>query len=219
MNAIIITPAYSHAHHGLLEAIMRSGLPWLPRYEQSDLVKARSVLIGQALDRGAEVVVFVDADNVPAPGVFETIAKQATPERAVFGVYTLRGGDRLSVEPLDEAQANRALKASEPFPIAWGGLGLVAVHRDALWRVRKQLSAIREPGLFWHPYCLPFVEHGVYHADDRSLCMRLRRADTELVADPRLRVGHAITQVVDRLRAPAKDTAAERTRSRELPHR
>lgn len=201
MKTVVITPAYSHAHHGLLQAIQKSGLPWLPLYEHSDLVRVRSLLLTLALRSEAERIVLVDADVVPGDGDLEACAAAATPAKAVFGVYLLRDGKRLSVEPLDGELAKKAFAQSLPFPIVYGGLGLCAIHRASLARVFERLPAVTSEGDEWRPFCLPFVdEAGVYHADDRSLCARLRESGTELWCDPRLRPGHAVARVVRALR-------------------
>jgi hypothetical protein len=199
VKALIVTPAYSHAHHLLGQAIARSGLRWLPLYEHSDLVRARSILLTLALREGADVLVLVDADVIPGPGVLEAVAAAPTPERAVFGIYTQRDGKRLSVEPLGGAdEAAGAMARGEPFPIVFGGLGLVAIHAESLVRVAATLPAVHEPELSWAPFCLPFVRGTTYHGDDRALCARLRDAGVELVADPRLDVRHAVTTLVGR---------------------
>jgi hypothetical protein len=192
MSAIVLTPAYSHAHHLLLAAIARAGLPWLPLYGHSDLVRARSILISQGVAR-ADVLVLVDADIVPDEGVLAAAAAAATPERAVFGVYPQRDGERLSIEPEDEGAARAAFARREPFPIVFGGLGLAAIHRESLGRL--DLPIVTSDHVQWRPYCCPFVREGVYHGDDRSLCARLRDVGVELVADPRLSVRHAITEL------------------------
>ena len=196
MKTLIITPAYSHAHHALHAAVMASGLPWMPLYNHSDLVRARGILLTSALARGAETLVLVDADTIPGEGVLEAIAAEATPERAVFGIYTLRDG-RLSIEPRDPATAEVAITAGQPLPIVYGGLGLCAIHRASLEVVALTLPLIQEAFVSWRPFCLPFVADGIYHADDRSLCARLLAAGVELVANPRLRVAHAVTRLVD----------------------
>lgn len=175
-----------------------SGLPWMPLYENSDLVRARSILISTALRQGAETLILVDADTIPRPGVLVAIAEQATPTRAVFGIYTLRDG-RLSIEPREQETALGAIARGEPFPIVYGGLGLVAIHRHAITRLDRALPLIEEALVSWRPYCLPFVRDGIYHADDRSLCQRLSESGVELVADPRLRVAHATIRLVDAL--------------------
>jgi hypothetical protein len=189
MSAIVLTPAYSHAHHLLLAAIARAGFPWLPLYGHSDLVRARSILVSQGIAR-AEVLVLVDADVVPDEGVIAAAAATVTPERAVFGIYPQRDGERLSVEPLDDA-GRAAFARGKPFPILFGGLGLAAIHRDSLTRL--DLPIVTNDGVPWRPYCCPFVREGVYYGDDRSLCARLRDAGVSLIADPALSVRHAIT--------------------------
>lgn len=188
---LIITPAYTHVHHELQLSVARSGMPWHVLYNHSDLVRVRSALISQALDLGAEVVLFVDADNVPGDGVLARIADSVTPERATFGVYSLRDGRR-SVQPVDESAVR-----PEPYRITYGGLGLAAVHRESLTRVAHRLQRVTSDTVPWDPFCLPFVDDaGVYHGDDRSLCARLIDSGTQLWADPRLVVHHAITTMV-----------------------
>lgn len=201
MKTLVVTPAYSHAHHQLHEAVARSGLPWMPLYGHSDLVRARSILLTLGLRDGADVLVLVDADVVPGLGVLEAAAAAATPDRAVFGIYRQRDGERLSIEPVDAAQAESALSRTltgEPFPILFGGLGLAAIHRQSLERVAATLPAVHEPELSWAPFCLPLVRGSSYHGDDRSLCTRLREAGVELVADPQLDVRHAVTTLMGR---------------------
>jgi len=195
MKTLVITPAYSHAHHQVHAAIGATGMPWLPLYERSDLPRARSVLVSRAVELGAQVVVFVDADTVPAPGALDAIIAAVRPGRTVFGVYELRDG-RLSVDPEDPVAAEGAIARRLPFPVRWGGLGLAAVHLDDLRRVGEGLPLIRDPDVVWRPYCVPFVRDGQYYADDRSLCARLRDAGVELVADPAIVGLHAVTRLV-----------------------
>jgi hypothetical protein len=166
---------------------------WLTLYHHSDLVRVRSALVSQALDSGAEVIIFADADTIPVGDALIRIAAQATPARAVFGLYMQRDGERLSVEVTDPPAASAAMAAGELFPIVYGGLGLVAVHRASLQRVAASLPTVTSDALAWQPFCLPFVLDGVYHGDDRSLCHRLASTGTELWADPTLDVRHAIT--------------------------
>lgn len=203
MKTIIITPAYSHAHHHLQLQVQRSGIPWLPLYEHSDLPRVRSVLIEEALRRGAERVIFVDADNVPADGVLERLAAHplVTPTSAVWGLYPLREGDRWSVRPEHAEQALVDIAAGRPFPILSGGLGITCVHRDSLLRLGETLPWLEEDtGARWQPFCVPFVRDGHYYADDGSLCLRLRESGTELVCDPVARAGHVVTRMVTELR-------------------
>lgn len=203
MKALVITPAYSHAHHALQAAVQRAGLPWLPVYEHSDLPRVRSVLIEQGLSSGAERLIFADADTIPADGVLEALAATPviTPARALWGMYPLREGDRWSVHPRDEREAAAAIERGHQFRIEWGGLGLAAVHRDSLARLGDSLPFI-DDSVRWRPFCVPFVRGTTYCADDRSLCVRLLESGTELWCDPRVRAGHAVSRIITELRAP-----------------
>lgn len=199
MKAVIITPAYSHSDHRLTEAVRESGLPWLELHEHSDLPRARSVLIDGALRYGAERLILVDADSVPTAGTLHALAEsdQVTPERALWGMYPLREGDRWSVNPTDAVEADLAIREGRPFSIQTGGLGLCAIHRESLLRLGGTLPVVSErEGLTWRPFCVPFVRDETYYADDGSLCARLRETGTYLWADPRLRCGHAVRTVI-----------------------
>lgn len=208
MQAVIITPAYTHPHPLVERVVAESGLPWVTLLGHSDLPRVRSLLIEQALGSDAERVIFLDADTVPSAAALRHLATMAdvTPERAVWGMYPLREGDRWSVNPVDADEADRAIGARRPFPIVTGGLGLACVHRASLERVGAGLPLITEDtGTRWRPFCVPVVhvtgETATYYADDGSLCYRLGQAATALWCDPRIVAGHVVEQVITGLRA------------------
>lgn len=203
MKTLIITPAYSHAHHALASAVQRSRLPWLVLHEHSDLVRVRSMLLSHGLAKGFERLILVDADVVPGAGVLEALAAsdEVTPERALFGLYPQRGAERWQVAVDDDADADEAIRAKRPFPIRHGGLGLCAIHSQSIERVVGTLPVITEDtGARWSPLCLPFVRGNDYFPEDRALCVRLTEAGTQLWCDPRLLAGHAMSQVITELR-------------------
>lgn len=205
-KAAIIIPAYSHVDYRLERAMLEAGLPWLALHEHSDLPRVRSVLIEQALRTEAERIILIDADTVPSAGVLRALGEGegVTPARAVWGMYPLREGDRWSVDPADQSEADQAIREGRPFRIRTGGLGLCAIHRESLGRLGQELpTIIEDSGLEWRPFCVPFVRMGLpatYYADDGSLCMRLAESGTELWCDPRLRAGHAVLTVLTALR-------------------
>lgn len=205
MSAIIITPAYRDIHPLVTRRIQESGLPWLPMYGHSDLPRVRSILIEEALGRGAERVVFVDADTVPDVYALRWLAEDAlvTPSRAVWGLYPLRDGERWSVNPSAPQAALRAIDLGDPFPIRTGGLGLACVHRESIARVAEALPLIvEETCVQWHPFCVPMLHtdddtgRSRYYADDGSLCVRLRSAGVELWCYPQARASHAVERLV-----------------------
>lgn len=215
MKAAIITPAFSEPDYRLTRVVGASGMPWLVLHGHSDLPRVRSVLIEQALATAAERVILLDADTVPSVGTLRALAESedVTPERALWGMYPLREGDRWSVNPEDATEADLAIREGRGFRLMTGGLGLCAIHRASLERLGEELPTVIEAeGLRWRPFCVPFVRTGAvldtmppfargeYYADDGSLCVRLRESGTELWCDPRLRAGHAVTTVITALR-------------------
>lgn len=204
MQAIVITPAYTHARPELEQVIMGAGLLWLPLYEHSDLPRARSLLIELALREKPDRVIFSDADTVPDAASLALLATTdaVTPERAVWGLYPLRDGCRWSVNPEDAEAAPAAIAEGRPFRIQSGGLGFACVHRDSLERLGETLPLIGEPrGFQWRPFCVPFYRStgagtAAYYADDGSLCARLRESGTELWCHPAARAAHALTRLV-----------------------
>ncbi len=204
MKAVVLTPAYTHVHHDLQRVILRAGIPWLPLYGHSDLPRVRSILIEQGLAKGAERLILVDADTIPTTDGLVEMAEspEVTPERALWGMYPLRGGESWSVNPDDPRHAGQAITEGQRFRIRTGGLGFCAIHRESLLRVAAPLSVITEAtGNQWRPFCVPFVrDHGAtparYYADDASLCWRLWDSGTALWCDPKLRAGHAATTIL-----------------------
>jgi hypothetical protein len=205
MKAAIITPAYREVDHRLERAVQASGIPYLVLRKHSDLPRVRSVLIESALavTPAFERLILVDADSVPSVGTLRALAEAegVTPDCAVWGMYPLREGDRWSVNPKDPVEADLAIREGRSFEILTGGLGICAIHRDSLLRLRETLPTVTEKdGLSWHPFCVPFVRGSDYYADDASLCVRLRESGTELWCDPRLRAGHVVETVLTALR-------------------
>lgn len=199
LKAIIITPAYCGTVHELDEVIRASGLPWLVLHEHSDLPRARSVLFTHALEKfQAEVIVAVDADNVPTVQQLETVIGHAADGHAAFGCYIQRDGKRLSVQPLDSAAGERCLASGDSFELEFAGLGFAAFHKSSLESASAHMERVRELGAEpWLPFCVPLLlPGGLYLADDRSLCHRLRESGTRLLCYPELRVKHSIRQLV-----------------------
>lgn len=201
MKALVTIPAYSHIDHRLMMALLEADVPFLPLHGSSDLPKARSLLVTAALQKGAERVLFVDADVVPTPAQLRELAETplVTPEQAVSGLYPIRdrratskGGAAWALDAVDPETA----AGLDIIPANWAGLGFAAVHRDSLLRLAERLPVVREPDNEWRPFCVPRVEAGVYYPDDRVLWWQLAQTGTRLVALASLKIGHVASVVL-----------------------
>ena len=189
-KCLVISPVYSHVNEHTNEVMKRASLPWKQLVGCSDLVRARSVLLTEAMNSGADRIILLDADVVPN---IEQLRDAATvdlvdPNNARFGMYTLKS-NRWSVEPETE------ISLSHDFPIVSGGLGFVALHVESLKKVGSKMTLVLHDGVegeCWIPFCLPFMDGGQYYPEDASLCSRLRSVGVNLTADPTWRVGHAM---------------------------
>jgi len=198
VKAVAITPAYSAEHPLLRVQVERAGLPWQVLREHSDLVRVRSILLTQALATGAERIVLLDADTIPADGALEQLVASdlVTSDQALFGLYPQREGHRWQVAVKDPSVAGGAVEAGEPFEVEWGGLGFCVIHRESLARLSRQLPTIEGDCVMWQPWCLPLVRGSVYLAEDRAFCLRLAEAGTRLLCNPKLRAAHAVTRLI-----------------------
>jgi hypothetical protein len=192
MKAIITTPARTHIDRRLAQAAELAGVKILALYEHSDLPRTRSLLLTMALEMGAERVLCIDSDIVPAS---EQILRLATselvhPGQALTGLYPTRDGSAWAVHACDQERTEQA----PVFEAEYAGLGFCAIHRDSLRRIAE--PPIEGDVRSWTPFCVPFVRERAYYGDDRSLWWRLAQAGVGLVCDQSLRVGHVSSVVL-----------------------
>lgn len=205
-RAVVTLPVREHINRVLRSSLDECGLPWIPLYEMSDLPRARSYLITQALQTGAERVVFLDADIVASPDELLALAghRRVTDQAAVTGLYATRDGRAWACSSPDPTLVDGMRRAE------YAGLGFACISRSSLMRVTGTLTELTDPHFGkWWPFCVPFIDGSlggdpIYCADDVSLWRRLSMAGTTLWADPSLVVGHiaAVT-----LRSPVGEKA------------
>lgn len=185
---IITIPVRDHINRALRSSLDECGLPWLPLYEMSDLPRARSYLVTQAVESGAERVLFLDADIVASAEEILRLAEhpRVTSEGAVTGLYAMRSGKTWACHsPDDRVEADGCRRAE------YAGLGFACVSRASLLRVKATVPELHDANVgSWWPYCVPFIEGALYCADDVSLWRRLANTGTQLWADTRLVAGH-----------------------------
>lgn len=188
-EALITLPVRDHINRVLRSSLDECALPWLPLYEMSDLPRARSYLVTQALATRAKRVLFVDADIVASAAELRRLAQHplVTDLDAVTGLYSLRNGSTWACHAPDEALVDGRYRRAE-----YAGLGFACVSRTSLMRVRESLPTLKDEHVGdWWPFCVPFIEaQSLYCADDVSLWRRLAMSNTQLWADTSLVVGH-----------------------------
>jgi hypothetical protein len=194
-EVIVTLPVRDHINRALRSSLDESGLHWLPLYEMSDLPRARSYLVTQAIASGAERIVFVDADIVASAAELLRLARheRVSEHGAVTGLYAMRSGKNWACHAPDERVEPDGCRRAE-----FAGLGFACVSRSSLLRVRDTLPELQDPNVgSWWPYCVPFLGEREgkpeYCADDVSLWRRLEATGTQLWADTRLVVGHVAT--------------------------
>lgn len=192
MQAIITLPVRDHINGALRSSLDACGLPWLPVYGMSDLPRARSVLLSQALAHGADRILCIDADIVATPGQILALVNhpRVSGDGAVTGLYALRSGKAWACHAPDSKDESDGCRRAE-----FAGLGFACISRASLLRLRDNLTTLEDPEVGqWWPFCVPFLErrHGrrEYCADDVSLWRRLTSSGTQLWADTSLVVGH-----------------------------
>lgn len=204
MKALITLPVRDHINPALRSAIAQARIPFLPLYGMSDLPRARSLLVTQALKLGAERILFIDADIVPTAEEILLLAEHPRVARhwAVTGLYPLRSGKAWACHAPDETLVSGVYRRAE-----YAGLGFACISRESLLAVKSGLPDIEDPeaGTWW-PFCVPVVRRvdggkPEYGADDVSLWWRLADVGVQLWADTRLVVGH---QALFTLRSPVE---------------
>lgn len=192
-DALITLPVRGDINRVLRSSLDACGLPWLPLYDMSDLPRARSYLLTQAVESGAERIVCLDADIVASA---EELLRLASHERvgehgAVTGLYALRDGSAWACHAPDERVEPDGSRRA-----VYAGLGFACISRASLLRARERLPELRDVTVgSWWPYCVPTLREAgggfpEYCADDVSLWRRLAESGTQLWADTRLVAGH-----------------------------
>jgi hypothetical protein len=77
-RSLALIPAYSHIDWRLLESLRKLGIPYIHVHGCSDLVRARSRLLGDGMRTQADRFLFIDSDTVATP---DEIVRLAESER------------------------------------------------------------------------------------------------------------------------------------------
>lgn len=161
---------------GLVQRLERSGVEYDVCFKGGTLVyNAREALAAEAINSGYTHILWLDADMVFNPDVFDTLSAHEKP--FVMGVYRSRHAPYKSCifKSLDPDERFNELP-DELFEICAGGFGIVLTETAMLYEVYKANGTM-------------FLPNGDY-GEDIALCDRARNLGYTLYCDPDVRAGH-----------------------------
>ncbi len=95
------------------------------------LEHTRSIIAHDALEWGAEVLLWIDDDVTFNPSEALKLVRGALATRSlVAGVCALRSGDKVNVNFQDQIRGYRFYTGGEVVKVTHAGLGMTAIHRD-----------------------------------------------------------------------------------------
>jgi len=202
MNPLAIIPAYSHVDWRLQQVLAAARVPVMHMHGNSDLVRARSILLSDALRSSHDPFVLLDSDMAPTVEQLQMLIESSKldADNAVTGAYYTRSR-AVAFNPRDRSKAFK-LPDTPRFVECWGaGLGCAAVTRASLGRFAEKLPLLRDDKEWW-PFCLPQLVSDeeytngklTYCSEDLSFWWRLRQlAGVTLWLDTHLAIGHLVT--------------------------
>ena len=193
MRVTVCLPAIGprlEGHFRSREALFRALPAWTKAEGPSHpcLYLTRCAIAGDALEQGADVLLWIDADMVFTPGQAMAIVEEALGRRAIVGAVYSR---KQLGAPLVVGRPERPFAlGDDPVPVTWVGLGFCAVHRSVFERI--EAPEMTMDGLVCKPWFLPKTDGSWKELllDDVSFCRRALESGVEVFADPRVRVGH-----------------------------
>jgi glycosyltransferase involved in cell wall biosynthesis len=159
---------------------------------------ARNTLASEALHRGCEAILFVDADIAFEPD--DALHLLARPEPVVAGIYPKKRSRELAsafTDEVDEVVFGPAVPGL--YPLEYAAAGFLRIRTDVLRRMIEKLElplcngGAGPGGGFW-PFFLPMVRPCAggahYLGEDWAFCHRLRQIGLTPMADTSFRLQH-----------------------------
>ncbi len=199
MNVAVCLPSHGGAYRGhekCLAALRHAEPSWnfLELAGAPCIDIARAVLAEQALEVGADMLLWLDADMTFTVETARTVVREAAERRAIVGcLYAGKklGGDPQAVfkgaeRPIDCFESGSVIEVHAI------GFGVVAFPAAMLGVIARELSlrAQQIGEKFYRPWFTSDPTWDCMHSDDYSFCRRAREAGYRVFADTRQRVGH-----------------------------
>lgn len=161
---------------GLVQKLERDGVDYDVCFKGGTLVyNAREALAAEAINNGYTHILWLDADMVFNPTLFEKLSAHGKP--FVTGVYASRHAPYKSCIFSDLDQNDRVKTFPDSiFEIAGCGFGVVLTETAMLYDVYQKHGTM----------FLPNADYG----EDIALCNRATQCGYTLYCDPTVRAGH-----------------------------
>lgn len=178
-------------------ALAQLPYPVIWEQPQSDalVTRGRAVAASRFLEQrpDGDILVFIDDDIAFEPQALKYLIDTcAETEEIACGLYVVR--DTAAPHPAIAAFPGQHIKVGrdqERMPIKWGATGFMAVHRQALLRIRELLPWVYSgPVWFWPFFDTMILRDGEYLSEDFAFCERAIRAGVKTWLDPRIELRH-----------------------------
>ena len=161
----------------------------------SAIDKARSVMASQALRKGFEVLFWIDSDIVfEVDDVFRLIESELP---LVGGLYPKKGPRELAAALLRQTRSIHFGKKGGLIEVRYLGAGFLCTRADLYRRMAERLPLCDQGfGEGFTPFFLPAIANDAalgrwYLSEDYAFCQRAKELDVRVMADTRVRLGHA----------------------------
>ncbi len=198
-KAVVLVPYYStiekECEEGL-RALVRAGVA-LSRFSLSSIDLLRSAMLSDALRKGFDSMLFIDADIGFDPG--DALRLLARPEPVVAGVYVHNKGRDLA-GTFAEGVTRVVFGPAAPglYPMLYAPTGFLRIRAEVLYRMIDELKmpechwgAIKGIYPFFLPLCVPDERGGTrYLTEDYSFSHRLAQLGITPMADTTVKLFH-----------------------------
>lgn len=159
------------------------------------LCRSRAIVASRFLDTGYDVLLTIDSDIVFRPEDAIEVCEQAHELGIVVGMYPCRSLGQMKPASVPLAGAITFGDSHTPVPIQWGATGFMAVNRQTLTRMKRELPFCHPNDYKFYPFYDPLVATAddgstIYLSEDFAFCERARAAGSGIYVNPGVRLKH-----------------------------
>jgi hypothetical protein len=197
-GCVVLVPVAHHiepACESALRVLEARGYLVMRVYGYSQIDLARSELATQALQRGYDELMWIDADMGFDPDCVDQLRQHNLP--IVGGIYVKKGVRELAIDPLPGTEEIVFGAEGGLLKIQYAATGFLYTRRavyDAIqahWQLPVCNERFQRPVIpYFQPLTIAHPSGSWYLSEDWSFCQRAREAGFAILADTRLRLWH-----------------------------